>query len=100
MRIRMHAAGLHIREVLKQCVQNEGRLIGSTGDEATEQRNVVVRNMAVSDTTGLAVTDVMLGKQIVFVRFKVGAIGGGGFSRPPLLRQLKLGIQIDQISRG
>jgi len=91
---------MQIREVLKQCVQNVRRFIGSAGDEAAKQRNVVVRNMAVSNATGLAVTDVMLGKQIVFVRFKMGVVGGGGLPHSPLLRQLKLGIQVDQVSRG
>lgn len=85
MGVGMHPARLQIREVLKQCVQNVRRFIGSAGDEAAKQRNVVVRNMAVSNATGLAVTNVMLGKQVVFIRFEMRAVGGCGLSRPPLL---------------
>lgn len=36
MGIRMHAVGPHIGEVLKQRIQNEGRLIGAAGNETTE----------------------------------------------------------------
>ena len=85
MRIRMHSAGFHIRQVLKQCVQNVRRFIGAAGDESAEQCNLVVSNVAISDTTGLAVTNVMLGKQVVFVRFKMSAVCGSGLPRPPLL---------------
>ena len=74
MGIRMHAAWLHIGEVLKQRIQNEGRLIGAAGNETTEQCNVVVRDVAVGDSPGLAVANVMLGEQVVFVRLKMGAI--------------------------
>ena len=91
---------LQIRKVLKQCIQNVRRFKGSTGDEAAKQRNVFVRNVAVSDTAIFAVTDDMLGKQIVFVCFKMGAVGGCRLACPPLLRQLKSGIQLDLIRGG
>ena len=43
------------------------RLIGSAGDEAAEQRDVIVRHMSICNTTSFAVTDVMFSKQVVFV---------------------------------
>lgn len=95
MGVRMHTIGLYIGEVLKQSVKNVGRLIGSASDEAAEQRNVIVSNVPVGDATSLAIADVVFCKQIVFIRLEMGAIGGGGFPRPPLLGQLKLGIQVD-----
>jgi hypothetical protein len=55
---------------------------------------------ATRDATGFAVKNVMFRKQVVFVRLKMGAIGGGGLARAPLLWQLELGIQVDQIRRG
>lgn len=58
----MHSAGFPLREVLKQHIQNVGRLVGSTGDEVTELRNVVVGDVGVSNATGRAVTDVMFGE--------------------------------------
>ena len=85
MCISMHAAGLHIGEILKQRIQNVRRLIGSAGDESAEQRDVIVRHVAVGDATSLAVADMMLCKQIVLIRLKMGAIGGGRLPRPPLL---------------
>ena len=100
MGVCMHAMGLYIGEVLKQSIKNVRCLIGSARDKAAEQRNVDVRNVSVSDATGLAITNVMLGKKIVFVRFEMGAVSGCGLPRPPLLRQLKLSIQVDQIRRG
>ena len=62
MRIRMHTAGFHIREILKQSVQNVGRLVGSAGDKAAKQRDVIIGDMAVSNASGLAITDVMFGE--------------------------------------
>ena len=60
MGIRMQPAGLQVREVVKQCIKYVRRFIDTTGDEATEQRNVVIGNMAVGDTTGFAIANVML----------------------------------------
>ena len=85
---------------MKQGIQNVCRLIGPAGDEAAKQRNVIVRNVSIGDTTGFVVTDVMFSKQVVFLRFEMGAIGCRGLALSPLLWQLKFGIQVDQVRRG
>jgi serine protease Do len=62
MGICMHAGWLHIGEVLKQRIQNEGRFIGSAGDEPTKQRNVVVRDhIRYGKTGGIAYRHVPAG---------------------------------------
>lgn len=86
MCIGMQAIGLHIRQVLKQSIQNLRRLVGPAGNETAKQSNVIVRNMSIRDATGFAVTNVMFSKQIAFVGFKVGSVSGGGLARTPLLR--------------
>ena len=54
----------------------------------------------VAPYASLRESDVMFSKQVVFVGLEMGAIGGRGLARPPLLRQLELSIQVDQVSRG
>ena len=86
MCISMHAAGLHIGEILKQRIQNVRRLISSAGDEAAKQRDVIVRHVSIRDATGFSVTDVMFCQKIVFVSLEMGTISRGRLPRPPLLR--------------
>ena len=100
MSICVYAFGVQVGEILQQGVEDVSCLIRSAGDEAAEERDVVIGDMSVGDSPGLAIANMVLGQQVVFVSLKVGTIGRGGIPSASLPWQFKPGIQINEIRGG
>jgi hypothetical protein len=63
-----------------QDVENVGGLVNAAADEAAEQRDVVVRDVAISDSAGLSISKVASRQQIVLESLEVGAVRRGRFA--------------------
>jgi len=70
------------------------------GNELTEQGDVIVGDMAIRDTAGTSVTDMMRGEQVVVVGGYQGSIGGSTISGAPAAWQLERHVEIDEIIGG
>ena len=99
MRIGMHPLRVQIGQIREQCIENVGRLVGAVGNKAAEERDVVVGDVPVGDTADLAIADMVLGHEIVFIDFKMRPIGHRRFPGPPLADQLELQVKVDEICR-
>jgi hypothetical protein len=72
--------GPQVGEIVVQDVEDVGCLVDAAADEAAEQRDIVVRDVAVCNTAGPAAAKVAGREEIVAEGFEVRAVGGSRFS--------------------
>lgn len=65
-----------------------------------EQRNILIGYMAVANATITAVTDMVLGQQVLFVEIPLGAVGGSTLARSPKFGKQKTIVGIDDRNDG
>ncbi len=65
VRIGVDPRGLHCRGIAEKSIKQVGPLIGARQDKVSEVGNVIRPNVAVSDTAGLSVADVVGGLDVI-----------------------------------
>ena len=63
----------------------------------TEQRDVGVRDVVVTDAAVAAIADVILAEQVLLVKIPFGAIGGGSPPCPPVSGQFVFLVRVDDL---
>jgi hypothetical protein len=85
----------HIRVVLDQIVQDVVAFPGTAGGEPGEESDVHVRDHVVADSAVAAITQMVLGHEVLSVEVPFGSVRGGMFAETPDLRQGKLVVPVD-----
>ncbi len=75
LRVGMQRVGLDSGAVVQQPVQDVDGLPDAAGNEAGEQRDVVVCDVVIGDPAIAAVADVPGTEQVVLAQLHVGAVG-------------------------
>jgi hypothetical protein len=73
----MQTSGAKVRQRGLQDVENVGGLVNPTADEAAEERDVIVRDVAISNAAGLSISKVASRQQIVLESLEVRAVRRG-----------------------
>jgi hypothetical protein len=58
MRVGVNSSGSQVGQSILQNIENVGCFVNAAADESTEQRDVVVRDAAIRDSSGLSVPKV------------------------------------------
>jgi hypothetical protein len=73
----MQRVWANFRAVLQQAVEDIDRFPDATGNEATEQGDVGVRDVVVADPTSPAIANVVFAEEVLFVDVPLRAVRGG-----------------------
>ena len=98
MRIGIESGGVNFTERILKNVENVGRLVYSTPNEAAEQGNVIVGDVPIGDSARPAVAKVSRCHQIISKGLEMRAVRCSRLSPPPQLRQIKPEKKVLQVS--
>ena len=98
MRIGIESGGVNFTERILKNVENVGRLVYSTPNEATEQGNVIVGDVPIGDSARSAIAKVSRCHQIISKGLEMRAVRCSRLSRAPQLRQIKPEKKVLQVS--
>jgi hypothetical protein len=103
--VSMQSVGLDLRLVLQQPIGDMDGFPHASGDEAGEQRDVIVGDVIVGDVVvgdaaiG-AIADVLGTDETVLPQLDVGAVGNGGTPASPMPGQVEAGLLVDDVDHG
>ena len=76
----MEGVRTDVRAVLEQAIEDIDRFPDATGNEATEQGDVGVRDVVVADPTPPAIANVVFTEEVLFVDVPLGAVRRGALA--------------------